>query len=122
MGPQQCQPGPLRSAADDCTLLSATLACGRAPAGRPQPTNPCPIPHPRPCRSLVERCACQKGCTGPVVRAIQRFGKLGKRAWGTSSSPDLSDRTNNNMKVGGVHLWLRAVITETETDGGCIFG
>ena len=49
----------------------------------------------------MDRHACQKGCTGPVLRAIQRFGKLGKRAWGTVPSPDITDRTNNNMKVGG---------------------
>lgn len=29
---------------------------------------------------LVQRAACCKGCTGPVVRVIQRFGKVGKRA------------------------------------------
>lgn len=55
---------------------------------------------------LVDRCACQKGCTGPVLRAIQRFGKLGKRAWGTVPSPDITDRTNNNMKVrAGALAW-----------------
>ena len=27
------------------------------------------------------RDSCSKGCKGPLLRAIQRFGKLGKRAW-----------------------------------------
>ncbi|KAH7615612.1 hypothetical protein Ndes2526B_g09642 [Nannochloris sp. 'desiccata'] len=48
--------------------------------------------------TLVDRCACQRGCQGPVLRAIQRFGKLGKRSWGGSPSPDVTDRTNHNMK------------------------
>ena len=49
---------------------------------------------------LVGRAACRKGCCGPVLRAIQRFGRLGKRQWtGNASVPDLTDKTNNNMKV-----------------------
>jgi len=48
--------------------------------------------------TLVDRCACQRGCSGPVLRPIQRYGKLGKRSWGGSPSPDLTDRTNHNMK------------------------
>lgn len=48
--------------------------------------------------TLVDRCACQRNCSGPVLRAIQRFGKLGKRSWAGSPSPDFTDRTNHNMK------------------------
>jgi len=51
---------------------------------------PSPIPHirntalfPPPQHGyqwgMVERSACCKGCSGPVLRAIQRFGRLGKR-------------------------------------------
>lgn len=46
----------------------------------------------------MDRCDCQRGCSGPVLRAIQRFGKLGKRSWTASPSPDPSDKTNSNMK------------------------
>jgi hypothetical protein len=34
---------------------------------------------------LVDRCACAKGCSGPVLRAIQRFGKLGRRCAAAAS-------------------------------------
>ncbi|KAK2075907.1 hypothetical protein QBZ16_001243 [Prototheca wickerhamii] len=54
---------------------------------------------------LVQRAACCKGCTGPVVRVIQRFGKVGKRARGGGPpSPDDSPlklsagRTGGNLK------------------------
>lgn len=46
----------------------------------------------------MDRCSCQRGCAGPVLRAIQRFGKLGKRSWGGTPTPDVTDRTNHNMK------------------------
>lgn len=44
----------------------------------------------------MDRCACQRGCTGPVLRPIQRYGKLGKRSWNGTPTPD--DRTKYNMK------------------------
>ena len=31
------------------------------------------------CCSPCPAAACKKGCTGPVLRAIQRFGRLGRR-------------------------------------------
>lgn len=48
--------------------------------------------------TLVERAECRRGCSGPILRAIQRFGKLGKRAWSSSPSPEIVDKTTHNMK------------------------
>lgn len=53
---------------------------------------------------LVERHACSKGCQGPVLRAIQRFGKLSKRPNkrteddGRDSIDPIFDKTSRNMK------------------------
>lgn len=46
----------------------------------------------------MSRQACHRGCSGPILRSIQRFGRLGKRSWGEVPSPDVTDRTNHNMK------------------------
>eukprot|EP00887_Chlorella_sp_A99_P003945 scaffold11.g3945.t1 len=56
---------------------------------------------------LVARATCRKGCCGPVLRAIQRFGRLGKRqASGGAGAPAVSDSdadnapSNNNNSNG----------------------
>jgi hypothetical protein len=33
--------------------------------------------------TCVQRSACKKGCDGPILRAIQRYGRLGR--WGTDT-------------------------------------
>jgi hypothetical protein len=48
--------------------------------------------------TLVGRHCCSRGCEGPVLRQIQRLGKLGKRSRSSEVPEDSNDKTNHNMK------------------------
>lgn len=50
------------------------------------------------CRKMISRRLCQRGCSGHILRSIQRLGRLGKRSWGGDPSLDVTDRTQQNMK------------------------
>ena len=66
---------------------------------------------------LVSRAACKRGCEGPTLRAIQRFGKLGKRSGTTPSpSPRGLDRTSSNMKDS---RYMYISLDEAVTHVGC---
>lgn len=66
---------------------------------------------------LVSRGACKRGCEGPTLRAIQRFGKLGKRSGATPSpSPRRLDRTSSNMKDS---RYMYISLDEAVTHVGC---
>lgn len=84
--------------------------------------------------TLVDRTACQRNCSGPVLRAIQRFGRLGKRSWSGSPSPDTGDKTLHNMKdqrymylsfdEAGTHVgWKNfRLVAGAKTESGVLLG
>lgn len=37
--------------------------------------------------TCVQRSACKKGCEGPILRAIQRYGRLGRCRRGSLTAP-----------------------------------
>lgn len=53
-------------------------------------TNCPPLSPSRPC---VERAHCNKKCVGPVLRPIQRFGRMGKR-----TGPDAPEQKSSDVK------------------------
>ena len=72
---------------------------------------------------LVNRGECKRGCEGPVMRAIQRFGKMGKRSGSNCNTPRSPattggrlDRTNSNMKDS---RYMYLSLDEAVTHVGC---
>ena len=70
---------------------------------------------------LVTRDECKKGCEGSVLRAIQRFGKLGKRTGSNSSTPRTPhssglERSNSSMKDS---RYMYLSLDEAVTHVGC---
>jgi len=70
---------------------------------------------------LVTRDECKKGCEGSVLRAIQRFGKLGKRTGSNSSTPRTPhssglERSNSSMKDS---RFMYLSLDEAVTHVGC---
>jgi hypothetical protein len=72
---------------------------------------------------LVNRGECKRGCEGPVMRAIQRFGKMGKRSGSNCNTPKSPastggrlDRTNSNMKDS---RYMYLSLDEAVTHVGC---
>jgi len=51
---------------------------------------------------MVTRQACKKKCTGPILRAIQRFGKMGKRcseSWNNTSFDQEGSKQRNHLFI-----------------------
>ena len=73
----------------DLWSAHAAATCASAVAHRPPHTPPPSPTPPNLRRRLVTRGECCKGCQGPVLRSIQRFGRLGKRSAGDMPAAQL---------------------------------
>ncbi|KAA6421284.1 MAG: hypothetical protein FRX49_08770 [Trebouxia sp. A1-2] len=48
--------------------------------------------------TVISRSACKKGCQGPVLRTLQRFGALGRRSNGPKGTPAEPEAVNKKSK------------------------